>query len=84
MSQMFLEYFPLIAKFISSKLDMNKTCFYMFKAPKPSEWTNFFFFQTSFFLPNVHHSFLKSEGILTLMTRREKGLELMKKNFITI
>jgi hypothetical protein len=33
------------------------------------------FFQMSFFLPNVHHSFLKLKTILTLMIRREKGLE---------
>ncbi len=41
------------------------------------------FFQTFFFLPNVHHSFWKFERILTLMIRREKGLELMKIVLIT-
>ncbi len=40
------------------------------------------FFQTSFFLPNVHHSFLKSQRILTFMIRKAKGFELMKIVFI--
>jgi hypothetical protein len=31
----------------------------------------------------VHHSFSKLENILTLMIRRAKGLELMKKKIIT-
>jgi hypothetical protein len=30
----FLEYFPLIAKFTCSKFDTNKKCFYMFKTFK--------------------------------------------------
>jgi hypothetical protein len=50
----------------------------MFKALKPQEWTILIFFKHLFFIPNVHHSFLKLENILTLMIRREKGLELMK------
>jgi hypothetical protein len=44
---------------------------------------NLYFFQMSFFLPNVHHSFFKLEKILTLMTRREKGIKLMIIYFIT-
>ncbi len=44
---------------------------------------NLCFFQMFFFLPNVHHSFLKLESSLTLMIKREKGLELMKIVFIT-
>jgi hypothetical protein len=36
-----------------------------------------YFFQTSFFLPNVLHSFWKLGRILTLIIRRAKGLELM-------
>jgi len=36
-----------------------------------------------FFLPNVHHSFLKLKRIVTLMIRKAKGLELMKIVFIT-
>jgi hypothetical protein len=35
------------------------------------------FFQMSFFLPSVYHSFWKLEKILTLMIRRAKGFELM-------
>ncbi len=42
-----------------------------------------YFFQTSFFLPNVHHSFQKLERILTFMIRRAKVIELMKIVFIT-
>jgi hypothetical protein len=42
-----------------------------------------FYFQLSFFLPNVQHSFLKMDKILTLMIKREKSLELMKICFIT-
>jgi hypothetical protein len=41
------------------------------------------FFQTSFFLPNVHHSFWKLKRILTLMIRRAKKLEPMTIVFIT-
>ncbi len=40
-----------------------------------------FFSNVLFFLPNVHHSFWKLERILTLMIRRAKGLELIKKNY---
>jgi len=55
----------------------------MFKTLKPQEWTIFIFFKCHFFLPNVHHSFFKLEKILTLMTRREKGIKLMIIYFIT-
>ncbi len=72
-----MEYFPLIAKFTCSKLDTNQKYFCMFKALKPQEWTIFVFFQISFFIPNVHHSFWKSERILTLMIIKAKGYELM-------
>jgi hypothetical protein len=40
------------------------------------------FFQVSFFLPNVHHSFLELKMILTLMIKMEKGFEPM--NFFNI
>ncbi len=54
----------------------------MFNALKPQEWTIFIFFKHLFFLSNVHHYFWKLERILTLMIRKEKGLELMKIIFI--
>jgi hypothetical protein len=54
----------------------------MFKTFKPQEWIIIFFFQMSFFLPNVQHSFLKLKRILILMIRKAKGLELMKNVFI--
>ncbi len=44
---------------------------------------NLYFSNVFFLLPNVHHSFLKLERILTLMIRREKRFELMKMIFIT-
>ncbi len=78
----FSECFPLIAKFTCSNFDTNKTCFCMFKALKPREWT-FFFFQTSIFSTKCAPFFKKLERILTLMIRRAKGLELMKMIFIT-
>jgi len=55
----------------------------MFKVRKPQKWIIPVFFQTSFLLPNVHHSFRKLERILTLMIRKAKILELMKIIFIT-
>jgi len=55
----------------------------MLKVLKPQEWIVFIFFKCLLFLPNVHHSFLKLEMILTLMFRKAKGLELMKIIFIT-
>jgi hypothetical protein len=41
------------------------------------------FLQMFFFLPNVFHSLWKLKRILTLMIRREKWPELMKKIIIT-
>ncbi len=41
------------------------------------------FFQTSFFLPNVHHSFWELKRILTLIIRRAKKIESMTIVFIT-
>jgi hypothetical protein len=41
------------------------------------------FFQMSFILPKMHHSFGKLKRILTLMIRKTKGLELMKIILIT-
>jgi hypothetical protein len=73
-----LEYFSLITKLTCSKLETNQKCFCMFKAFKPWEWIVLVFFRCLFFLPNVHHFFWKLERILTLMTRRTKGLDLMK------
>ncbi len=77
-----MEYFSLIAKFICSKFDTNRKCFCMFKTLKPQECIIFIFFKPLFFLTNVHHCFCKLERILTLMTRRAKGFELMKIIFI--
>ncbi len=42
-----------------------------------------YFFQTFFFLPNVHHSLWKLERILTLMIIKEKRFEPMKIVYIT-
>jgi hypothetical protein len=40
-------------------------------------------FFNPFFLPNVHHSFLKMERILTIyLIKKAKGIELMKIIFI--
>jgi len=80
----FLKYFPLIAKFTCSRLDTNQNCFCMFKAFKPWKWIIFFFLNIFFFILNVHHSFWKLKRILILMIRRAKGFELMKIVFITI
>jgi len=52
----------------------------MFKALKPQKWTILSFLEHLFLLPNVHHSFKKLKNTLTLMIRKAKGLELMKKN----
>jgi hypothetical protein len=41
------------------------------------------FYQTYFFLLNVHHYVWKLERTLTLIIRNAKGLELMKIVFIT-
>jgi len=54
----------------------------MFKAPKFQKWTIQVFSKHPIFLPNVHHFFWKLERILTLMIKKEKGLELMKMIFI--
>jgi hypothetical protein len=45
----FVIFFPLIAKFTSSKFDKNKKCFFMFKTLKPQEWTIIVFFKCPFF-----------------------------------
>jgi hypothetical protein len=37
-----------------------------------------FFFQTSFFIINVHHSFSKLERILLLIIRKTKALEIVE------
>jgi len=71
-----LECFQLIIKFTCQNLTQINF-FFMFKTLKPWEWIILGFFQTSFFLPNVYHSFWKLERILTLMIRRTKGFELM-------
>jgi len=42
-----------------------------------------YFIKMFFFLPNVHHSFLKLKRILTFMIKKAQGLELMKIVFIT-
>jgi len=57
----FLEYFPLIAKFTSSKLDTNQECFCMFKALKPREWIVFVFFKCPFFYTKYGTFLLKIE-----------------------
>jgi hypothetical protein len=49
------------------------------KAFKLWKSTILVFFKHLFFLPNVHHSFWKLERILTLMSRKGKKIELMKK-----
>ncbi len=79
---MFLECFPLITKFTCSKLN---TILFYFACSNHSNFKNgqSLLFSMSFFLPNVHHSFLILEIILTFMIRREKGLELMNFFFIT-
>jgi hypothetical protein len=50
----------------------------MFKTLKPQEWTILVFFKHLYFLPNVHHFFLKIGEILILMIKKAKGLELIK------
>jgi hypothetical protein len=74
---LFLEYFPLITKFTCSTLDTNQKCFCMLKTLAPWKWTILVFFQTSFSLPNVHHSFFKLERILKLTIKNARGLELI-------
>jgi len=53
------------------------------QSTQTSKMDNPYFFKCPFFLPNVHHFFWKLERILTLIIRREKGLEVMKIIFIT-
>jgi hypothetical protein len=55
----------------------------MFKPLKPWKWTILIFFKHFFSLPNVHDSFWKLERILTLIIKKENGLELMKIVYIT-
>jgi len=50
----------------------------MFKTLKPREWTILVFFKHLYFLPNVHHSFLKIGEILILMNKKAKRHELIK------
>jgi hypothetical protein len=73
---MFLKHFQLIAKFTCSKFDPNQNVFLCSKHLNLKNEESLFF-QTFISLPNVHHSFLKLERILTLIIRRAKGLEIM-------
>jgi len=79
----FFEYLSSIAKFTCSKLDTNHKCFCMSKTLKPQKWTFFVFFKHIFFYQMCTIPFENWRGFLTLMTKREKRLELMKIIFIT-
>jgi len=71
-----LECFQLIVKFTCQNLTQIKFFLHV-QNIQTLKVDNFFFPQTSFFLPNVYHSFWQLERILTLMIRRAKGFELM-------
>ncbi len=64
--------------FINCKVYMLKSKMFLHgHSTQTSRVDNPYFFQTSFFLPNVQHSLWKLKMIITLMNRKAKGLELM-------
>jgi hypothetical protein len=80
-----LEYFPLIAILYFENLTQIYIYIYIYIAcSKHSRVDNPYFFQMSFFPTKFPpFFFIKLERILTLMIKREKGIELMKIIFIT-
>jgi hypothetical protein len=80
---LFWNIFRWLERLCAQNLTQIKYVFACSKHSNIESGSSLCFFQTSIFLPNVHHSFWKLERILTLMIRRAKGLELIKNVFIT-
>ncbi len=79
---MFLGIFSVNCKIYMLKVWHKSKMFLHVQSTQTSKMDNPHFFQMYFFLPTVHHFFWKLERILTLMIRKEKGLELMNFFFI--
>ncbi len=82
-THIFLGIFSINYKVYMLKIWHKSKMFLHVQSIQTLKMDNPYFFQTSFFLSNVHHSFWKLERILTLMIRKPKGFELMKIIFIT-